>query len=113
MMRGLLGANAIAPIAKVASPSERGRHDTPALRVSQIPPCEAPTSHRLGSVGSTAIDTTRPLTGWGGLTCPSRIGAGPMFVQRTPPAEIAEGSRNVSALAEATAVELEEVATWI
>src|SRR4051794_10440367 len=93
-MRGLPGANVTAPIVRVASLSESGRQESPALRVSQIPPCEAPASQWLVSLGSTAIDAMRPLTGWRGLTWPSRMGAGPIFVQRAAAAEIARVSSN-------------------
>src|SRR2546429_1269868 len=80
MIFALLGANVIPPIASDASPSLIGCQSTPALRVSQTPPCAAPTSQWFVSVGSTAIEAIRPTTGCKGLTWPSRIGAGPILV---------------------------------
>src|SRR5256885_16864561 len=80
MIDALLGAKVIAPIAKEASPSLIGVQVRPASRVSQMPPWAAPTSQWLLSVGSTAIAAIRPLTGCEGLTCPSRMGAGPILV---------------------------------
>src|SRR5438552_6478198 len=92
MIFGLLGANVIAPMANDASPSLIGCQSTPALCVSQMPPCAAPTSQWFVSVGSTAIEAMRPTTGCKGLTCPSRIGAGPMLVHNVEATVLTDAS---------------------
>ena len=89
MIMGSLGANAIEPITSVGAASAIGRNDVPASRVSQIPPFPKPTSQWPVSLGSVAMDATRPalrLSGTAALN-PRCIGAGPIrFQTGTAPA---------------------------
>jgi hypothetical protein len=78
-----LGANAMAPIAKVVAVSVSRAHDTPRSRLSQTPPFAAPINHCLGSRGFTAMVETRPLLNFSALVGSSRSvnGDGPMLIQ--------------------------------
>src|SRR5262245_30543407 len=60
MMSGLLGAKAMAPVASVGASSVIGVQVSPESRVSHTPPLPTPSSQRLESRGSTAIEATRP-----------------------------------------------------